>query len=175
MWYTIAAKADLLRYIVEKGSITIDGISPVMRAKRVEFGETNRSQSEEIYFGGKGINVSVVLQRLGIASTALGFVAGFTGVALEQALSEQGVTTDFVRLQKGFTRINVKLKTDEETEINAKGPEISPEALEKLFTRLRTLQAGDTLVLAGSIPGSLPQDIKAGKRQLHQEAFQAPP
>lgn len=131
----------------------------VMRAKRVEFGETNRSQSEEIYFGGKGINVSVVLQRLGIASTALGFVAGFTGVALEQALSEQGVTTDFVRLQKGFTRINVKLKTDEETEINAKGPEISPEALEKLFTRLRTLQAGDTLVLAGSIPGSLPQDI----------------
>ncbi|MGI6260917.1 MAG: 1-phosphofructokinase [Acutalibacteraceae bacterium] len=131
----------------------------VMRAKQVEFGETNRSRSEEIYFGGKGINVSVVLQHLGIPSTALGFVAGFTGAALEQSLSEQGVTVDFVRLQKGFTRINVKLKTDEETEINAQGPEIPPEALEELFVRLRTLQAGDTLVLAGSIPGSLPQDI----------------
>ncbi|MDD6174142.1 MAG: 1-phosphofructokinase [Firmicutes bacterium] len=131
----------------------------VMRAERVVFGETNRSQSEELYFGGKGINVSVVLQRLGLASTALGFVAGFTGAALEQSLSEQGVAVDFVRLPKGFTRINVKLKTGEETEINAQGPEIPPEALQALFERLRALQDGDTLVLAGSIPGSLPQDI----------------
>ncbi len=131
----------------------------VMRTKEIEFGATNRSQSEELYFGGKGINVSVVLQHLGLASTALGFVAGFTGAALEQSLAQQGITTDFVQLHNGFTRINVKLKTKEETEINAQGPDISPEALEELFQKLNALQSGDILVLAGSISGSLPQDV----------------
>ena len=122
-------------------------------------GETNRSVSEEIYFGGKGINVSIILAQLGIESTALGFVAGFTGEALEKALATGGTRTDFIRLPDGMTRINVKMKGDCETEINASGPHIDAASLEKLLAKLEVLQAGDTLVLAGSVPGSLPADI----------------
>lgn len=122
-------------------------------------GETNRSVSEEVYFGGKGINVSIILAQLGMESTALGFVAGFTGEALEKALVAGGTRTDFIRLPEGMTRINVKMKGDCETEINAAGPRIDAASLEKLFAKLEVLQAGDTLVLAGSVPGSLPADI----------------
>ena len=122
-------------------------------------GETNRSVSEEVYFGGKGINVSIILAQLGMESTALGFVAGFTGEALEKALVAGGTRTDFIRLPEGMTRINVKMKGDCETEINASGPRIDASSLEKLFAKLEVLQAGDTLVLAGSVPGSLPADI----------------
>ena len=122
-------------------------------------GETNRSVSEEVYFGGKGINVSIILAQLGMESTALGFVAGFTGEALEKALVAGGTRTDFIRLPEGMTRINVKMKGDCETEINASGPRIDAASLEKLFAKLEVLQAGDTLVLAGSVPGSLPADI----------------
>ena len=122
-------------------------------------GETNRSVSEEVYFGGKGINVSIILAQLGMESTALGFVAGFTGEALEKALVAGGTRTDFIRLPDGMTRINVKMKGECETEINASGPRIDAASLEKLFAKLEVLQAGDTLVLAGSVPGSLPADI----------------
>ena len=122
-------------------------------------GETNRSVSEEVYFGGKGINVSIILAQLGMESTALGFVAGFTGEALEKALVAGGTRTDFIRLPEGMTRINVKMKGDCETEINASGPRIDASSLEKLFAKLEVLQAGDTLVLAGSVPGSQPADI----------------
>ena len=122
-------------------------------------GETNRSVSEEVYFGGKGINVSIILAQLGMESTALGFVAGFTGEALEKALVAGGTRTDFIRLPEGMTRINVKMKGYCETEINASGPRIDAASLEKLFAKLEVLQAGDTLVLAGSVPGSLPADI----------------
>lgn len=122
-------------------------------------GETNRSVSEEVYFGGKGINVSIILAQLGMESTALGFVAGFTGEALEKALVAGGTRTDFIRLPEGMTRINVKMKGNCETEINASGPRIDAASLEKLFAKLEVLQAGDTLVLAGSVPGSLPADI----------------
>ena len=122
-------------------------------------GETNRSVSEEVYFGGKGINVSIILAQLGMESPALGFVAGFTGEALEKALVAGGTRTDFIRLPEGMTRINVKMKGDCETEINASGPRIDAASLEKLFAKLEVLQAGDTLVLAGSVPGSLPADI----------------
>lgn len=122
-------------------------------------GETNRSVSEEVYFGGKGINVSIILAQLGMESTALGFVAGFIGEALEKALVAGGTRTDFIRLPEGMTRINVKMKGDCETEINASGPRIDAASLEKLFAKLEVLQAGDTLVLAGSVPGSLPADI----------------
>jgi len=131
----------------------------VMRARAIILGQTNRCQSEELYFGGKGINVSIVLRHLGIDSTALGFVAGFTGAALEQAVRGQGVNADFIRLPEGATRINVKLKTDVETEINAQGPKIPSQSLEILMEKLDRLQQGDTLVLAGSIPDSLPQDV----------------
>lgn len=122
-------------------------------------GETNRSVSEEVYFGGKGINVSIILAQLGMESTALGFVAGFTGEALEKALVAGGTRTDFIRLPEGMTRINVKMKGNCETEINASGPRIDAASLEKLFAKLEVPQAGDTLVLAGSVPGSLPADI----------------
>lgn len=122
-------------------------------------GETNRCRREELYFGGKGINVSLVLKELGMENTALGFIAGFTGDALAQNLRDQGIRTDFIRLKEGLTRINIKLKERAETEINASGPAISPADLSALLAKLDALGAGDTLVLAGSIPATVPADI----------------
>ena len=122
-------------------------------------GAVNRARRELIQFGGKGINVSVMLGRLGMESTALGFLAGFTGRAVEQGLVQDGIKTDFIHLDEGFTRINVKLKGGEETEINGQGPAIPAGALEALFRRLDRLTGEDILVLAGSIPSSLPGDI----------------
>lgn len=134
-------------------------IDYVMQAEDVVFGKTNRSKNEEIHFGGKGINVSVVLSELGVPTTALGFTAGFTGEALEKAVNEKGIKSDFIRLSSGNTRINVKLKGKVETEINAIGPDIGKGELNRLFEKLNTLKSGDTLLLAGSIPSSLPNDI----------------
>ena len=131
----------------------------VMHTRGMKTGSVNRSESEEIYFGGKGINVSLVLSQLGISSIALGFVAGFTGKAIEEGISQKGIETDFVHLKKGFSRINVKIKSDDETELNGQGPEITGEALEDLFGKLEKLKDGDMLILAGSIPNSLPADI----------------
>ncbi len=125
----------------------------------VEFGKTNRSVNEQMFFGGKGINVSLVLKELETPSVALGFVAGFTGTELEKQLNLSGINTDFIHLSKGNTRINVKLKGSVETEINANGPEISSDEVAGLFEKLKKLQNGDTLVLAGSIPNSLESDI----------------
>lgn len=131
----------------------------IVHTKELRAGATNRSDSEKIYFGGKGINVSIVLSELGVKSKALGFVAGFTGAAIEQGVSEKGIDADFVHLSGGFSRINVKIKSDEETELNGQGPKIPDEAVQQLFAKLDELQDGDTLVLAGSIPSSLPSDI----------------
>lgn len=122
-------------------------------------GSVNRSGKEEIYFGGKGINVSMVLGELGIKSKALGFVAGFTGDAIEKGITDNGVCSDFIKLHKGFSRINVKIKAKEETELNGRGPDILKEDIDKLFEKLDEISDGDTIVLAGSIPGSLPSDI----------------
>ncbi len=132
-----------------------------MNIEVVSEGQTNRSQSESILFGGKGINVSVVLKNLGVNSKALGAVAGFTGAALENSLKEQGIDTDFVHLKSGFTRINVKLKGEKETEIDACGPKIDESSLSQLFSKLLALKNGDTLVLSGSAPSSLSTDIYA--------------
>lgn len=134
-------------------------IDYVMKVENLKNGATNRSQSEQIYFGGKGINVSLVLSELGIRSTALGFIAGFTGEALNDAISKSGVQTDFIRLKSGVTRINVKLKSDSETEINAQGPLITQSDVDSLYKKLESLKDGDVLVLAGSVPNSLPNDI----------------
>lgn len=131
----------------------------LMWAPPIREGKTNRSEREEIQFGGKGINVSLVLRALGQETCALGFVGGFTGQALKAALEREGVLCRFVTLEKGITRINVKLKTDAETEINAKGPEIAPRELSALFLELDRLGEGDTLVLAGSVPGTVPKDV----------------
>lgn len=122
-------------------------------------GRTNRSTKEQITFGGKGINVSAILTELGEDNIALGFIAGFTGDALEDAVRQAGIQCDFIRLQEGMTRINVKLKGKTETEINASGPYIYPEALEAFLAKLDHISEGDTLVLAGSLPPSLPRDL----------------
>lgn len=122
-------------------------------------GTVNRSSYEEIYYGGKGINVSAVLSELGIRSKALGFIAGFTGEAIEKGVREMGIDTDFVKLPDGNSRINVKIKADTETELNGQGPHIDDEALSQLFKKLDRLKDGDTLILAGSIPNSLPSNV----------------
>lgn len=134
-------------------------IDYVMHTDVVKNGITNRAFSEEIYFGGKGINVSVILNELGIQTKALGFIAGFTGAAIEQYLENIGIETDFVHLDKGFSRINVKIKCGEETEINGCGPDIDEDKIEEFLLKTEDLKEGDTLVLAGSIPPSLPDNI----------------
>lgn len=141
-------------------------IDYVIRMGEVRLGATNRSEGEEMYFGGKGINVSIVLRELGIDSKALGFTAGFTGEAIENGLTDMGIDTDFVRLEKGNSRINVKIKSKEETELNGQGPDIDDKAIAALFEKLDCLVDGDSLILAGSIPASLPSDIY--ERILHR-------
>lgn len=131
----------------------------VVRVEDFQPGETNRTYSDEVQFGGKGINVSTVLRNLGVDNVALGFLAGFTGKGLEQGLREIGINTDFIWLERGLTRINVKIKAGQETEINGQGPDISAAALDRLFAKLDQLKEGDVLVLAGSIPRSIPDDI----------------
>ena len=119
-------------------------------------GVVNRTTKEIIYAGGKGINVSMVLKNLGFESTALGFLAGFTGDKIQSLLEEKGVSTDFISVAEGNSRINVKLRSDEETEINGQGPRMTDEDVQKLYRKLDELKEGDTLILAGSIPDSLP-------------------
>ena len=122
-------------------------------------GCVNRTDREAVYPGGKGINVSVVLSRLGIPNKAFGFTAGFTGDEVERLLQTFGCYPDFIKLADGLTRINVKIKSKQETEINGQGPVIPSSALEMLYQKLDQLVDGDILVLAGSIPNTLPSDI----------------
>jgi len=131
----------------------------VMQISKLIPGERHFSENEFVVWGGKGINVSTVLKELDLDSVALGFVAGFTGNALENGLAQLGIKTDFIHLKKGLTRINVKIKAQEETDIDNYGPEIDEESLSKLYKRLEMLQDGDTLILAGSVPKSLPDNI----------------
>lgn len=133
-------------------------IDYIVHTGTMQVGQVNRSQGEELYFGGKGINVSFVLHELGLPSKALGFVAGFTGASIEAGIQEQGIATDFVHLDSGFSRINVKIKSGEETELNGQGPNISEAAVAELFEKLNQLQDGDVLILAGSIPNTMPAD-----------------
>lgn len=131
----------------------------IMRVEQFEEGETNRSSDEKIYPGGKGFNVSTILQRLGYENTALGFIAGFTGRELERLLIDRGFFLDLIELEEGISRINVKVKGNKETEINGNGPKISNEKVEELLHKLDALNSEDILVLAGSIPTSLTDDI----------------
>ena len=133
-------------------------IDYIMRMDELHMGITNRSNSEEYYCGGKGINVSLVLAELDIPSTALGFIAGFVGDAIDKWVANTYVTTDFIRLKSGISRINVKLKHGDETEINGQGPDIAEDELEALMMKVDHIQDGDTLILAGSIPNTLPDD-----------------
>ncbi len=122
-------------------------------------GQINRTQNEEIQYGGKGINVSTVLSALGVENVALGFLAGFTGRALEEGLRSRGIRTDFIWLPEGLTRINVKVKGSVETEINGQGPTVGPVALRALLDKLDRLEAGDILVISGSVPAALSHDV----------------
>lgn len=131
----------------------------VVRVEDFQTGTINRVYQENIFFGGKGINVSTVLKELGMDSMALGFVAGFTGEAIENGVKSQGIATDFIHLPEGMSRINVKMKSQNETEINGQGPNIPKEAIEALFEKLDRLEEKDILILAGSIPNTLPEDI----------------
>ena len=131
----------------------------IVEVPSFQMGMTNRTTSESIFPGGKGINVSMVLQNLGVESTALGFTAGFVGDEICRLLQEKGCHTAFKALPEGCSRINVKLRSADGTEINARGPVITEEALEQLMQKLDMLEKGDVLVLAGSIPTGLPATI----------------
>ena len=131
----------------------------IVRTPDMRLGVINRTSFEQILPGGKGINVSIVLGNLGHASTALGFVAGFTGAELERLCAEAGVTCDFVRVAEGLTRINAKITSHEETELNGQGPAVTEADVEALFSKLDALGEGDTLVISGSVPGCLPSDM----------------
>lgn len=131
-----------------------------VRLKDFRAGMTNRTIDENCCIGGKGINVSLVLSELDIESTALGFTAGFTGEQIEKYLLSENIHSDFIRLRNGMSRINVKIRTDsDESEINAQGPEIQKDEFELLLQKTDKLKDGDTLVLAGSIPSSLPDNM----------------
>ena len=131
----------------------------VVGVNQFKIGEVNRTAYESISYGGKGINVSCILNNLGVKSVALGFIAGFTGKEIAAGVNAQGIETDFIELQEGMSRINVKLKAEDETEINGQGPKINAFELNEMFSKIDCLQEGDVLVLAGSIPNTLPDDI----------------
>lgn len=125
-----------------------------------KLGTVNRTSQEYLLPGGKGINVSIVLHNLGIGSTALGFIAGFTGKEIENRVTNDfGVQCDFIDVENGYSRINFKMKSDEESEVNGNGPMINKEHIDKLYDKLSCLQAGDILILSGSIPKCLSDDI----------------
>lgn len=134
-------------------------IDYVIHTDEIITGALNRTESETCFVGGKGINVSFVLSELGVKSVALGFIAGFTGDAIENGVREKGIETDFIRLDNGFSRINVKIKSNEETEINGQGPVITAGAVEELFSKINNMNNNDTIVLAGSIPKTMSPDI----------------
>ena len=133
-------------------------IDYTVRLENFTAGITNRTTSEEYCIGGKGINVSCILSELGIKSKALGFTAGFTGKAIEEELDAKGIDADFIRLKEGISRINIKLRSEEESEINGQGPEIGIEEFGMLLEKTDSVTDGDTVVIAGSIPNSLPDD-----------------
>lgn len=134
-------------------------IDYIVHMDHLVYGITNRTTGEEYYFGGKGINVSNVLAELGLDNTALGFVAGFTGDAIEKGLENEKITKDFIHLPEGISRINVKIKHGDETEINGQGPRIDDASVEKLMEKIRQIQDGDTLIISGSVPNTMPNDI----------------
>lgn len=125
-----------------------------------QIGQVNRATKEYILPGGKGINVSIVLKNLGIESTALGFIAGFTGEEIRNTVENKfQIKTDFINVDNGFSRINFKLKSDEESEVNGNGPEIREEHIKHLYNQLSELKQGDILILSGSIPKSISNSI----------------
>ena len=153
----------------------------VISVEAFECGKINRTVNEALFAGGKGINVSYVLKELGVESTALGFVAGFTGIELQKRLQEKGIKTEFIQVKDGMTRINVKLREDStiesktndvihnETEINGQGPTVSEDELTQLLDKIKTMSNDDVLVVSGSVSQGVPQSIYADLVKLCNE------
>ena len=144
MIYTVTFNPSL-DYIIQVDNFTV--------------GEINRTKDEKIFAGGKGINVSIVLKNLGHDSIPLGFVAGFTGNEIINRMNDIGIKANFIEVNNGHSRINVKMRSNEETEINGQGPKISDENIESLYKQLDALNSDDILVISGSVPNTLPDDI----------------
>ena len=134
-------------------------IDYIVSVDDLKLGLVNRTSEELLFPGGKGINVSMVLSNLGFENTALGFLAGFTGEAIESMLKSNRVNADFIQVAEGITRINVKIRAQQESEINGMGPAIKKENIDELYKKLDQLQDGDILVLAGSIPSVMPETM----------------
>ena len=144
-------------------------IDYIVRVGDFRLGRVNRTSDEIIYPGGKGINVSIVLKNLGVQSTAYGFLAGFTGDEIEHLLKEKGVCTDFIKVKTGKSRINLKMRSAQETEINGQGPYIESSDIKKLYEKLTLLKDEDILVLAGSIPDVMPESMYMDIMEYLQE------
>ena len=134
-------------------------IESIVDVKNFELGSVNRTSAELMFPGGKGINVSMVLSNLGFENTALGFLAGFTGKSVQKMLEVNGVNADFIEVEEGLTRINVKIRAQQESEINGMGPAIKESDIKKLYEKLDNIKDGDILVLAGSIPAVMPETM----------------
>jgi len=134
-------------------------IDYIVDVKNFELGSVNRTSAELMFPGGKGINVSMVLSNLGFENTALGFLAGFTGKSVQKMLEVNGVNADFIEVEEGLTRINVKIRAQQESEINGMGPAIKESDIKKLYEKLDNIKDGDILVLAGSIPAVMPETM----------------
>ena len=131
----------------------------ISQVENFEIGKINRTKMEKILPGGKGLNVSTVLKNLGIESTALGFIAGFTGEELKRSIEEKGIKTDFITVKKGITRINVKISSKDETALNGNGPETTEEDINKLLEKIEKIKKEDIVILAGNIPRCINNDI----------------
>lgn len=131
----------------------------IAQVENFEIGQINRTKTEKILPGGKGLNVSTVLKNLGLENTALGFIAGFTGKELKRKIEEYGIETDFIEVKNGITRINVKISSKEETALNGNGPEISEEELQQLLEKIERIQENDIVILAGNVPKCIKNDI----------------
>lgn len=131
----------------------------IVDVSKFQEGVVNRTEHEKIFPGGKGINVSIVLKNLGIENTALGFTAGFIGNEIKRLLNEKEVKSDFINVKVGVSRINVKIRSNQETEINGQGPNITDFEIKELYSKLNDLKEEDILVLAGSIPSIMPSSI----------------
>ena len=131
----------------------------ISQVNNFEIGKINRTETEKILPGGKGLNVSTVLGNLGIESTALGFIAGFTGEELKRDIEQRGIKTDFIKVEKGLTRINVKISSKEETALNGNGPEVTEENIEQLLKKIDNIKSEDTVILAGNVPKCINNNI----------------
>lgn len=134
----------------------IDYISQV---DNFEIGKINRTRTEKILPGGKGLNVSIVLKNLGVENTALGFIAGFTGKELKKEIEEKGINTEFIEVKEGFTRINVKISSNEETALNGNGPKITDKDIEKLLEKIKVINKENMVIISGNIPKGINKKI----------------